>query len=368
MDRHRSGSLAPCAAPPLALDGAHDGTQEGAPPGATIEVLLNVYDVVPPDQGAPGAPAAPITRLNNLTRNLFGGVGGIFHGAVVIGDIEYSFGYCESGSGVYHIKAKQNPMYTFRETLSLGSTTLDHAQIMAIIRRMRAEWLGPSYDLLSRNCCHFCDVLASELCVTPVPAWLNRFAVTGAAALQATNDASNAMRGMRDELTRLSGESYSWVRSNLQRTVQAVQEGVQTARAGGLRESVRAAARGWQTALNGRPGAPGSGADDGGDGAGGDGAGGDGAGVAAGAPAEGEPAGGGGGGGGGGMAGVGGSSGSIASSASSHRTALPTTALRWSGSMGAADGARAGSFVGSGEALGKPMPEAGAGAAGGGAP
>lgn len=37
----------------------------------------------------------------------------------------------ESGSGVYHVKAKENPMYTFRETISLGSTTLDHAQVRA---------------------------------------------------------------------------------------------------------------------------------------------------------------------------------------------------------------------------------------------
>lgn len=111
------------------------------------------------------------------------------------------------------------------------------AQIAAIVRRMRDEWQGPEYDLLSRNCwcafrvcfaccglhqgqhrcsqmaqpppqtpphthtsrrSHFCDVLASQLGVAPVPGWLNRFAETGAAAMQATNDASNTVRFLWD--------------------------------------------------------------------------------------------------------------------------------------------------------------------------
>jgi hypothetical protein len=35
------------------------------------------------------------------------------------------------------------------------------------------------------------------------------------------------MRGIRDELTRVSGESYSWVRSSLQKTVQSIQATVE---------------------------------------------------------------------------------------------------------------------------------------------
>jgi hypothetical protein len=38
-------------------------------------------------------------------------------------------------------------------------------------------------------------VLAAELGAEPPPAWLNRFAATGAAAMQATSDASNTVCG-----------------------------------------------------------------------------------------------------------------------------------------------------------------------------
>lgn len=37
-----------------------------------------------------------IPRVHPQTRNLFGGVGGVFHGAIVIKEVEYSFGYCVS--------------------------------------------------------------------------------------------------------------------------------------------------------------------------------------------------------------------------------------------------------------------------------
>jgi hypothetical protein len=62
-------------------------------------------------------------------------------------------------------------------------------QVKAILQRMRAEWLGSSYDLLTRNCCHFCEALAEELGVGPIPPWLNRFASGTDATLTFTSEA-----------------------------------------------------------------------------------------------------------------------------------------------------------------------------------
>jgi hypothetical protein len=152
------------------------------------------------------APTAPAHRPlpPSQTRNLFGGVGGVFHGAIVLGDVEYSFGYCvsdfwgaagggsrrgrlrsraivgrrqrkaaafgrqqqrhgalrvlarggqvacanpghprhpqENGSGVYHVKAKTNPMYTYRETLSLGPTVLSNEEVRAAAGAAGTPW------------------------------------------------------------------------------------------------------------------------------------------------------------------------------------------------------------------------------------
>lgn len=63
-----------------------------------MEVLLNVYDVT----STPGDPKSTVVRLNNLTRAA--AVGGVFHGAVQIGSVEFSYGFCERGSGVYAVE------------------------------------------------------------------------------------------------------------------------------------------------------------------------------------------------------------------------------------------------------------------------
>jgi hypothetical protein len=71
-----------------------------------VEVYLNVYDVT--NASSEGTNTA-ITRLNDVTRQI--GMGGIFHGAICIGGVEFSYGYCERGSGVYTCEARKNPMY-----------------------------------------------------------------------------------------------------------------------------------------------------------------------------------------------------------------------------------------------------------------
>ena len=43
---------------------------------------------------------------------------------------EWSFGCCEKGSGVYSCKPKDNPMYLYRETVTLGATTLTDYQVI----------------------------------------------------------------------------------------------------------------------------------------------------------------------------------------------------------------------------------------------
>lgn len=128
-----------------------------------MEVSLSVYDVT---NTASDNTNTTIVRLNNATRGLGFGV---FHGAVALNGVEWSFGYCEDGTGVYCCYAGKNSLYTFRESLPLGQTSKSKGEIRAILDRLKREWPGYSYDLLARNCCHFCEVLSQELGVPPPP-------------------------------------------------------------------------------------------------------------------------------------------------------------------------------------------------------
>ena len=38
------------------------------------------------------------------------------------------------------------------------------------------EWLGYAYDLLAKNCNHFCESICKKRGVQKLPTWVNRFA------------------------------------------------------------------------------------------------------------------------------------------------------------------------------------------------
>lgn len=122
-----------------------------------------------------------ISSLNRIMRGGIG-IGGIFHGAVEVYGKEWSFGYCESGSGVFPCTPMRNPMYNYRESLTLGSTDLSRLSVDTALLELSREWQGASYDLLARNCNHFCDAFCERLGVDKVPPWVNRFANAGDAA------------------------------------------------------------------------------------------------------------------------------------------------------------------------------------------
>jgi deubiquitinase DESI2 len=82
---------------------------------------------------------------------------------------EWAFGFCENGTGVYRMKPMNNKMYTFRESLPLGHTALSETQFKSVLKQLQEEFQGATYDLLTRNCCHFCEALSERLCCDPIP-------------------------------------------------------------------------------------------------------------------------------------------------------------------------------------------------------
>ena len=58
-------------------------------------------------------------------------------------------------------------------------------QVRTLIARLRAQWLGADYELLTNNCLHFCDELAESLGVPKIPG----------ASLQAGSPGSNPGQG-----------------------------------------------------------------------------------------------------------------------------------------------------------------------------
>ncbi|KAG0581635.1 hypothetical protein KC19_4G267500 [Ceratodon purpureus] len=171
------------------------------------EVILHVYDVT---NSMNVRANSAILGLNRFMRGGIG-IGGIFHGAVEVYNKEWSFGYCESGSGVFSCQPKRNPMYTYRESLSLGRTELTRMEVEDVVQELSREWPGVSYDLLSRNCNHFCDSLCVRLGVQRVPLWVNRFANAGDAAFEAVDNTMAKLRQAKEEMLSASRNAMQFM-------------------------------------------------------------------------------------------------------------------------------------------------------------
>lgn len=133
------------------------------------QVLINVYDLLPPG------------RLSSVLWTLGSS---LLHTGVVIKEREYAYGgHDQQGlTGVYWTQPRTEPTgATFKIELLHGFTMRTDEEIAAAIQQVSEEYLGPSYNLLSKNCNHFTNALCQKLTGQPAPAWLNRAAGIGIA-------------------------------------------------------------------------------------------------------------------------------------------------------------------------------------------
>ncbi|KAH8148594.1 uncharacterized protein LAJ45_07305 [Morchella importuna] len=161
----------------------HSSTQpthhhNAALPRLPIHHPLNTHKDQDPHQRLRPPPPG---RLSTIVWTL--GVG-LLHSGVVINDREYAFGgHDRRGlTGVYWTKPRTVPPGgTFRTEILHGFTYASEDEINEIIREASNEFLGPSYNLLTRNCNHFTSHLCMALTGQPAPAYLNRAASIGVA-------------------------------------------------------------------------------------------------------------------------------------------------------------------------------------------
>ncbi|XP_059629178.1 deSI-like protein At4g17486 [Cornus florida] len=174
------------------------------------EVVLHIYDVT---NSGSDKTNNTIVQINKIFKDGIG-LGGIFHSAVqVYGDEEWSFGFCDQGTGVFSCPSGKNPMYTYRECIILGRTNCSIFKVNQILRELSREWPGNSYDLLSKNCNHFCDELCESLGVPKLPGWVNRFAHAGDAAVEIAGNTAYRLRQAKTEIVSASKVAYRFLAS-----------------------------------------------------------------------------------------------------------------------------------------------------------
>ncbi|CAH9136985.1 unnamed protein product [Cuscuta epithymum] len=172
------------------------------------EVILHIYDVT---NSASDKTNNTILQINRFFKDGIG-LGGIFHSAVqVYGEDEWSFGFCEQGTGVFSCPAGKNPMYSYRESIVLGKTSCSVSKVNQILRELSREWPGFVYDLLSKNCNHFCDEFCERLGSPKLPGWVNRFANAGDAAVEMAETTAIRLRQAKTEIVSASKVAYRFL-------------------------------------------------------------------------------------------------------------------------------------------------------------
>lgn len=94
--------------------------------------------------------------------------------------IEYAFaGHGCPTSGIYEVEPKQCEGFTFRKSILIGRTDKGLREVIEIIDQLRDVYKGNSYNLITKNCNHFCNDVCIRLTGERIPSWVNRLARIG---------------------------------------------------------------------------------------------------------------------------------------------------------------------------------------------
>eukprot|EP01059_Diplonema_ambulator_P006959 TRINITY_DN16528_c0_g1_i2.p1 TRINITY_DN16528_c0_g1~~TRINITY_DN16528_c0_g1_i2.p1 ORF type:complete len:187 (+),score=40.84 TRINITY_DN16528_c0_g1_i2:198-758(+) len=179
------------------------------------KVHLHVYDVT----------NVVVTKYINKVFRDAANVGGAFHGAVEVYGVEWSFGHTsgQDASGIFCDPPRGCVKHQYKETLVLGETVLSEADVNDLLKAMEPDWNGTTYDVLSKNCCSFCNEFSIKLGTGPIPSWVNRFAGVGSSARDlgssALLEANRAMEtsGVKSTASRLVTDVKAGLVSGLNR-------------------------------------------------------------------------------------------------------------------------------------------------------
>ncbi|KAL2462145.1 PPPDE putative thiol peptidase family protein [Abeliophyllum distichum] len=128
----------------------------------SVSVYLNVYD---------------LTSINGYAYWL--GLG-VYHSGVQVHGVEYAFGSHEyPTTGIFEGEPRKCDGFTFRKSLLIGWTDMTRGEVRGVMEELAEKYKGNAYNLISKNCNHFCNDACIKLTGNPIPNWVNRLARIG---------------------------------------------------------------------------------------------------------------------------------------------------------------------------------------------
>ncbi|KAG9150905.1 hypothetical protein Leryth_003038 [Lithospermum erythrorhizon] len=128
----------------------------------SVPVYLNVYDLTP---------------INGYAYWL--GLG-VYHSGVQVHNVEYAFGAHEyATTGIFEGEPKVCEGFTFRKSILIGWTEMNGGEVKSVMEKLGESYRGDAYNLITKNCNHFCNDACVKLAGNHIPSWVNRLARIG---------------------------------------------------------------------------------------------------------------------------------------------------------------------------------------------
>ncbi|XP_055830119.1 uncharacterized protein LOC129899255 isoform X2 [Solanum dulcamara] len=94
--------------------------------------------------------------------------------------VEYAFGAHEYPStGIFEGEPKKCEGFIFRKTILIGWTEKTPGEVRRVMEELADKYKGNAYNLITKNCNHFCSDACVKLTSNPIPSWVNRLARIG---------------------------------------------------------------------------------------------------------------------------------------------------------------------------------------------
>ena len=103
------------------------------------------------------------SRVWNRFAEFFSEKMGVYHVGIEVLGVEWSYGFCESGSGIFAVQPGKCSLGPFKESIDLGSTSLTVEEIISVLHNMAPRWMGLDYNITRKNCVRFCKEFLNKL-------------------------------------------------------------------------------------------------------------------------------------------------------------------------------------------------------------
>ncbi|CAI9773675.1 unnamed protein product [Fraxinus pennsylvanica] len=134
-------------------------TKRGGRGDGSVPVYLNVYD---------------LTSINGYAYWL--GLG-VYHSGIQVHAVEYAFGAHESSTtGIFEGEPKHCEGFIFRKSILMGWTDMTPGEVRGVMEEFAQKYRGNAYNLITKNCNHFCNDACIKLTGNSIPSWVNRLA------------------------------------------------------------------------------------------------------------------------------------------------------------------------------------------------